>query len=326
MRFKVPLERREYLHKDIVRGDVTFNSEMVGDFVILRSDGMPVYNFCCAIDDALMKITHVLRAEEHLSNTLRQMMIYEAFGWELPEFGHLSIMLGPDKQKLSKRHGATSCNEYREGGYLAEALNNFIALCGWSHPEGKEVFDMADLLENFSLERFNAASAVFDETKLKWVNASHLRSLPHQELWQAIQPFVSELSLPTNSGWQNKALEILKPKMETLADAKDLFAPFSGYELSEAASDVLSWESSRAVITAWIDEIKGVSGEISEEQFSEIQNAVKAAAGVKGKFLFMPLRVCVTGAPQGADLAKTVPLLSVEELVGRAEKALAAVQ
>ena len=131
---------RDYVLQDLVRGEVSFPSDMVGDFVILRSNGMPVYNFCCVVDDALMQITHVLRAEEHLSNTLRQQMLYEAFGYPTPQFGHLSLVLGEDRQKLSKRHGATSCHEYMERGYLPDALLNFIALLGWGTTDDKEIF------------------------------------------------------------------------------------------------------------------------------------------------------------------------------------------
>ena len=190
VRFRVD-QKRDYVLDDLVRGQVTFPSDMVGDFVLLRSTGMPVYNFCCAVDDALMKISHVFRAEEHLSNTLRQMMIYEAFDYPLPRFGHLSIILGADRQKLSKRHGATSCHEYNVNGYLAEALNNFVALLGWSSPEAQEILSMDQMIAQFTPERLNSSPAVFDETKLKWVNATHLRALPDDELWRRLDPFLA---------------------------------------------------------------------------------------------------------------------------------------
>src|SRR5665213_2433896 len=189
------VEKRDYILKDLVRGDVTFPSDMVGDFVCLRSSGMPVYNFCCAVDDALMKISHVFRAEEHLSNTLRQMMLYEAFKYEIPQFGHLSIILGADRQKLSKRHGATSCHEYNLNGYLPEALNNFIALLGWSSPEAREILSMVDMIKQFSYDRLHSAAAVFDEQKLTWVNATHLRALPADELWRRVEPFLTAAGL-----------------------------------------------------------------------------------------------------------------------------------
>lgn len=163
IRLKTPKSTKTYTFQDIVRGEVSFPSDMVGDFILIRSNGMPVYNFCCAVDDALMKITHVLRAEEHLNNTLRQLMICEALGFSPPQFGHLSIILGEDKQKLSKRHGATSCYEYRQKGFLPEAVINYLALLGWSSPEGQEILSPQELVDQFSLDRFNPASAVFDE-------------------------------------------------------------------------------------------------------------------------------------------------------------------
>lgn len=195
-----------------MRGEVKFPSDMVGDFVCLRSGGMPVYNFCCVIDDALMQMTHVFRAEEHLSNTLRQMMLYEAFGYPLPQFGHLSIILGSDKQKLSKRHGATSVTDYKENGYLPEAMSNFLALLGWSSPSGQEILTMNELIEQFSTDRLNSAAAVFDEVKLKWMNAQHLRALPHSELWARLEPFFSKagLILPTDTDWQDRSLSVFK--------------------------------------------------------------------------------------------------------------------
>src|SRR6185437_6376301 len=197
---------------DLIRGDVQFPAGMVGDFIIIRSDGMPVYNFCCVVDDALMEISHVLRAEEHLSNTLRQLMLYDAFRYTPPAFGHISIVLGSDRQKLSKRHGATSCHEYQMTGYLPEALNNFVALLGWSSPEGQEILSMDEMIQQFSTERLHAALAIFDEQKLKWVNASHLRALPHEELWRRVKPFLDEakLELPQSAEWQSRALNLFK--------------------------------------------------------------------------------------------------------------------
>ena len=148
---------------------------------------MPVYNFCCTIDDHLMEMTHVLRAEEHLSNTLRQMMVYEALGWPVPKFGHLSIILGPDRQKLSKRHGATSVGQYREMGYLPEAMNNYLALLGWSSPDGEEILSLDKMQSLFTTTRLHSAAPIFDEAKLKWFNAQYLRALDNDRLWSLVK-------------------------------------------------------------------------------------------------------------------------------------------
>lgn len=323
IRFKTKAPRDYVLH-DLVRGEVRFPSDMVGDFVLLRSTGMPVYNFCCVIDDGLMKISHVFRAEEHLSNTLRQMFIYEALGWAMPKMGHISIILGADKQKLSKRHGATSVNQYAEAGFIPEAMNNFLALLGWSSPDGQEVMSMAELAQRFDGHRLHAAAAVFDEQKLQWVNATHLRALPHHELWKRLSPFLEAagLKLPDDSHWRDMALGLLKTSMHTLKDAVELFRPLSQteLELSDEAKEVLSWDTSSNVIETWKSKV-GVnhSAYLSEEGFMKIQDEIKDECKVKGKQLFMPIRVAVIGKPHGAELKHLVPLLNKNTLIERAD-------
>ncbi len=327
IRFKVQ-EKRDYLLKDLVRGDVTFPSDMVGDFVCLRSTGMPVYNFCCAIDDALMQISHVLRAEEHLSNTLRQMMLFEAFDYPLPQFGHLSIILGADKQKLSKRHGATSCNEYRVAGYLAEAMNNFIALLGWSSPNAQEILSMQELIQQFGVERLNSSPAVFDETKLLWVNATHLRALPQAELWERVEPFLLEagLKLPKDPAWRDRTLAALKTSMSKFTDAVELCRPLSEtpLDISADAAEILGWETTEKVILGWKAGLEKLSTEyLTEAEFLQLQDRIKDEQNVKGKQLFQPIRVAVIGKPQGTELKMLVPLLQKRILLERADTVLA---
>ena len=176
IRFKAPL--KAYAFTDHVRGEVVFPEGMVGDFVIMRANGIPVYNYAVVVDDASMKITHVIRAEEHLPNTLRQLMLYEAFGETPPEFAHGSLLIGEDRQKLSKRHGATSVNLYKEMNYLPAALLNYLCLLGWSHPEEKDIFDIHTLGTIFNLDRFTKAPAIYDIKKLDFINGQHLRHLP----------------------------------------------------------------------------------------------------------------------------------------------------
>lgn len=335
VRFKTPDTKRDYKFTDLVRGEVIFPSDMVGDFVLLRSGGMPVYNFCCVVDDHLMKITHVLRAEEHLSNTLRQLMLYEAFDYPLPEFGHMSIILGPDKQKLSKRHGATSVHEYSERGYLPEAINNFIALLGWSPTseqagdQGSEIMSMAEMAHLFSEERLNPSPAVFDEVKLKWMNAQHLRQLSNEDLWARTKPFLAAagLEFPEDPVWQARILEVFKVRMETLVDAVELMRPLSSssFAIADEAKDALAWETSKKVIQGWRDQVAAHPNEFMEEaEFNAAQDKVKETSGVGGKNLFMPIRVAVIGKPQGAELKVLVPLMKKSELLARADKVLQA--
>lgn len=326
VRYKV-VEKRDYILQDLVRGEVKFPSDMVGDFVLLRSSGMPVYNYCCAIDDALMKITHVFRAEEHLSNTLRQMMIYEAFNYQMPQFGHLSIILGSDRQKLSKRHGATSCHEYNVNGYLPEALNNFIALLGWSSPKAQEIISMDEMIEQFSYDRLNAAPAVFDETKLLWVNSTHLRALSSEELWKRVEPYLNDagLKLPSDKAWRERALNTFKTSMNTLKDAVELFRLVgeNALPIQPESQEAMTWPTTRPVIEAWKAGIENSTGDyMSEEQFLKLQDTIKDSQNVKGKHLFMPIRVAVIGKPQGTELKMLVPLLHKRTLVVRANEVL----
>lgn len=329
VRFKLPEAKTEFKYNDIVRNEVVFPTNMVGDFIILRSDGMPVYNFCCVVDDALMGINFVLRAEEHLSNTLRQGLLYEAFNYPLPHFGHLSLILGEDKQKLSKRHGATSVNEYLKQGILAEALINYLALLGWSAGDDKEIYTVSELIESFSLERLNGTAAVFDTAKMMWMNTQHLRSLKHEELWKRIVPFLEEEGFKPHKEelwqsieWRDKALSLFKQSMETLKDATAKFKLVSQdqFEITEEGKETLSWEQSKIVIETWKSILEKQSCEVlTEEQFASIQNEVKDICNVKAKNLFMPIRVAVVGMPQGADLKQLVPLLPIKVLLQRAE-------
>lgn len=327
VRFKTKHLMRDYIFTDLIRGEIKFPSDMVGDFVLLRSDGMPVYNFCCVVDDHLMDITHVLRGEEHLPNTLRQMMIYEAMSWKQPQFGHLSMILDEERQKMSKRKGATSCYQFMEEGYLPEALKNFIALLGWSHPEGKEILTEEEMIQAFGTDRLHAAGAVFDGVKLKWMNATYLRALPSEKLWQITEPFLKKagLNLPIDPEWRIKSIETFKTSMEVLADAVELYRPLddSQFSIFPEAEEVLAWEPTRACLQAWKDLLLAhPSEQLSETEFLKIQEEVKTKAQVKGKTLFMPIRVAVIGKPHGTELKILIPLMKKSSLISRANQIL----
>lgn len=325
VRFKTKHLRKDYKFTDIVRGEVTFPSDMVGDFVLLRSDGMPVYNFCCVVDDHMMEISHVLRAEEHLPNTLRQMMIYEAMNWPIPEFGHLSLVLDEDRQKLSKRKGAVSCHQYKQDGYLPSAIKNYVALLGWSHPEEKEILSTEEMVQSFSLDRLGGSGAIFDRVKLKWMNSMHLRARPERELWQLVEPFLKDagIKVPADPKWQDHSLTIFKPYMEVLTDAVGLYGSLDDdrFGISPESQEAMTWPSTKAVLQTWIELLKAHPGEtMTEDEFLKMQDAVKEKAAVKGKFLFMPIRVGVIGKPHGTELKLLVPLMQKKSLIERAEK------
>ena len=327
VRFKIPESDDLYKFTDLVRGEITLPSHMVGDFVLMRTNGMPVYNFCCVIDDAAMEITHVFRGEEHLSNTLRQLMLYEAFGYKAPEFGHLSMILGENKKKLSKRDAAVSCDDFKSQGFLPEAVLNYIALLGWSCASGEEIFTLDELVKNFTIDRLNPAAAVFDVKKMRWINQQHIRKLSHDKLWQEIKPFLdnANLNLPDDKSWQNKSLELFAQNLEVLHDAVELYTPLAEntFEISDEAKDVLSWDKTKDVIQSWVNELNNLDKDfISADEFAEILNTIKATCEVKGKELFMPIRVAIIGKPHGAELKMLIPLLSKEVLLRRANKCL----
>ena len=330
IRFKVP-KSKKYSVPDLLRDDVQFSSDMIGDFVILRSDSMPVYNFCCVVDDHLMKITQVFRSNEHLNNTLKQMMLYEAFDWKVPQFVHLSLILGPDGKKLSKRFGATSCQQYKEKGVLPEALINYLSLLGWSSTDDQELFTVKELIEKFTLDRLNVAPAIFDEEKLIFINAHHLRSLPHTELWQRITPFLKKekVHIQEDSKWQNRSLEVLKSYMKTLADAPALYKLLidSYFKVTNEGLETSKWPETKNVILAWQNKLEHFKNDfINQEEFILLQKEIQKECCVKGKYLFMPLRVAILGKPHGVELKQFVPLLKISSLKERAVKTISLLQ
>ncbi len=332
VRFKTKHLKKDYIVNDLVRGEVRFPSDMVGDFVLLRSDGMPVYNFCCAVDDHLMKISHVLRAEEHLPNTLRQLMIYETMKWQAPYFGHISLVLDEDRQKMSKRRGATSCFQFKEEGYLPEALLNFITLLGWSHPDQKEIFNREDTIKLFSVDRLHPSGAVFDRVKLKWMNSQYLRAMSNEVLWNHTEPFLKNagLELPyDDKSWAHSSISVFKSYMETLVDGVTFYTALddSKFDIKDESAEVLAWEPTKAVLKKWTELLKSHSGEkFTESEFLKMQDTVKNETGAKGKNLFQPIRVAVIGQPQGTELKILVPLMEKASLVKRAEKVMASLK
>lgn len=331
VRFKTGALKKDYLLNDLIRGEVKFPSDMVGDFVLLRSDGMPVYNFCCVVDDHLMQISHVLRAEEHLPNTLRQLMIYESMNWALPQFGHISLVLDEDRQKLSKRKGAVACDVFKNEGYLPAAMNNYLALLGWSHPEGQEIFNLNDMENLFSVERLNSSGAVFDRIKLKWVNSQHLRALSSEDLWKFIEPHLlkSDLVLPIDMKWKLRSVEVFRSKLEIASDAVELYRPLdeSKFIIDESSQEILDLPTTALVLETWKNLLSNFAGlYLTEDDFSQIENQVKTATLAKGKNLFQPMRVAVIGKPQGTELKILTPLILVQSLIARVEKVLSKIK
>ena len=323
IRFKALLKPITF--KDHVRGEVTFPEKMVGDFVIQRSNGMPVYNFCCVIDDWLMKITHVIRGEDHLNNSVRQIMVYEALGAKQPEFAHVSLLIGKDRQKLSKRHGATSVKNYKDDSYLPDAMVNYLCLLGWSHPDELEVFKLEQLQEIFTINRFSKAPAVFDVEKFKYVNGQHLKDLSDEVIVSEMKKFVTEDSpfLNHDEKWQVEFVSLFKEKVRSYADFNQYVQEVycSEFEIDDALEVIYAWENTSAMKEYLKDEINKVKTEyVSEEEFKGWQNHLKKEMKIKGKFLFMGMRGVLTGKEHGSDLSRLIPLTPTEILKKRLNK------
>ncbi len=320
IRFRAP--KRDFTLNDKVKGKVVYPANMVGDFVIIRSNGLAVYNYCCVIDDWLMDITHVIRGEDHLSNTVRQLMIYEALGAKLPEFAHVSLLIGADRQKLSKRHGATSVNLYREENYLPEAMCNYLVQLGWSHPEEKDIFDKEEIQKIFTLDRFSPSPAMYDLEKLKWVNSQHIKKMASSEIIKLVEA-LPEAGYFKSQGpeWKSAATELFKQKVNFLSEIPKQINEMvlsEELEMNDQLKDILSWETTPKVIDYIDSQIQTITTPfITEAQMNGWMEHVKKELGVKGKPLFMGVRAALTGKDHGPDLKFLIPLTPVSVLKKR---------
>jgi len=319
-RFKVPKGKKVVIN-DLVRGTVSWDAEStVGDFILLRSNGVPVYNFCVAVDDATMSITHVIRAEEHLTNTLRQALILDALDFARPQYSHCSLILAEDRSKLSKRHGATSVDEFKRQGFTKEGMLNYLALLGWNDGSNKEVFTRNELISGFALERVIKSAAVFDNNKLRWVNGQHLRSKPIEELIPLVAEVLvkNQLATETSGPYMTLAASICQEHLELVNDAvpvikKCLFYPLSQTLQTEEAAEIMN-EGFVEVATALLQKYK--AGEMpapSSENFNDEWKSFMKAFGKelkrKGKALYHPTRMAITGSVSGPDMGAQLVLL-----------------
>jgi len=318
IRLRIP-ERPIRFH-DIVRGDLEFSNEVVSDPIIVRSSGMPTYNYVVVIDDADMKITHVVRGDDHISNTPKQVAVYEALGLPAPEFAHLSTILGPDRERLSKRHGATSLAAFRDMGVLPEALMNYLALLGWAPSGGdKEIFSKDELIKEFSLERVTPSPAVFDFTKLYWINRHYIKLSPperiHQMGTEALQ-LAGLLPASANGnlrGWTNNLIDLLTPYVDQLDQlpekAKIIFNHNAAAALAlPENAEMFASDKAKAVVQAFAQRA-GSESPLTPERFKAIMDEIKAETGAKGKDLFHPVRIMLIGSHSGPDFNKLIPLI-----------------
>ncbi len=317
VRFRVPA-RREVVFHDAVRGDVRFSTEVIGDPVLVRSDGLPAYNFAVVVDDALMRITHVIRGEDHISNTPRQVLLYEAMGFAPPTFAHLALVLGPDHSPLSKRHGATSVSEFRARGYLSEALVNYLALLGWAPGGGEEIVPVPELARRFALEAVGHSASVFDVGKLAWVNRHYLRvTEPGRIASMAVHYFqergYASKPSPEARGFLTQAMPMALGSVDRLEEIPDrlrfLFCFDARVAMTHAdVQEVLREPGAHEVIVQLAKELAGAP-RLDREAFRAVATRVRQATGQKAKALFHPIRVALTGESGGPELDLAVPAL-----------------
>jgi nondiscriminating glutamyl-tRNA synthetase len=328
--FLVP-DDKVYVVNDLIRGEVTFESKEMGDFVICRPDGIPTYNFAVVIDDYLMQISHVIRGEEHLSNTPRQLMIYEALGWEPPQFAHLALILNQDGKKMSKRDESIIqfIEQYRELGFLPEAIVNFLVLLGWSPGGEEEIFSIEELVKLFSLERVSKSPAVFDSTKMNWMNNFYLKReeldiitdmcIPHLQK----AGFIEEALTEEKREWVRSIVALYQEQMSYCAQIVPLAALFFLEEVvyDEEAKAVLQEPQLPEVLASFKKHMEAHDA-YNVDTIKAVLKDVQKETGHKGKALFMPIRVAATGQAHGRDLGETLYLLGREKVLKRIDRVL----
>src|SRR3954468_2250777 len=326
IRFRVP-EERDVVFTDAVRGDVRFQTDVIGDPIIVRADGTPAYNFAVVVDDALMAVTHVVRGEDHISNTPRQILLYEALGFAPPQFAHLSLVMGPDHSPLSKRHGATSVAEFRGKGYLPEALVNYLALIGWAARAGgggREIgggdglMPVSELAQRFSLEKVSLSAGVFDEEKLAWANRHYLKTASQERLAELAVPYFRAAGVdmaPTVEGltYLTSVMPIASGSVDRLDQVPARLSFLFDYSPDAALGDAalrteMSSDGGRAVAAALANALDSAP-RLDRERFRAIANQVKAATGQKARALFHPMRIVLTGRAAGPELDLAVPAI-----------------
>lgn len=310
LRFKV--DPGEVVFRDLIRGDVRVDASLYGDFIILRQDRTPTFHLSVCVDDGLMKITHVIRGEDHLSNTPRHILLFKALGFEIPQFAHLSLIAGKGGELLSKRLGAMSLAEYRTLGYPAEALVNYLALLGWSPPEGNEILAPEDLKKMFNLLKVHHSAACFDSDKLNWLSGEHLRRIPDADFVSRARPYYQgSCALP------DEAFLLFKENIRCFSEIEERLSVFDpGLEVPESALGIV--KEAKDLLSGALDFIRSEGA----GSYAKMMESLKQKTGRKGKNLFMPLRLALTGKEHGPEMARLIPLLGAELCQRRLERAI----
>ena len=329
IRFMTPLEKQTTF-TDLIRGEVTFENANIDDFVLLKSDGFPTYHLASVVDDHIMGISHVLRAEEWLSSTPRHLMLYKALGYKPPQFAHLPLLLGKDRSKLSKRHGTVSLTEYQEKGYLAEAMVNFLALLGWSLDDKTELMTVQQLIENFSLERVSQTAAIFNQEKLDWMNGVYIRDLSLEEFTRRVIPFLErdlppQVNRPLSIEYINRITPLIHERAKTLAEVTELTNFFFLDELEYDPQVLVVKKMTRELAIKALETARkrlGRLAEFTEESLEEVLRPLAEELELKTGQLFGTLRVAVTGRAVAPPLFQTMAVLGRERCQERIKAAL----
>jgi glutamyl-tRNA synthetase len=325
IRFKMPVEGATVV-EDKIRGNVSFENKLLQDFVIWKSTDGPTYNFCCVIDDHLMEMSHVIRGDEHLSNTPSQVQIYYALGWTPPVFAHLSMILGPDGSKLSKRHGATSVLEYRDQGYLPHTMRNYLALLGWSNSESQQLFTDADLISKFDLEGCQKSPATFDTVKLQWMNGEYIRQTPIDQLVALAKPFLEKAGLVGLPGPDfKKTIALEQEKFKLLSEIPTLIEFFyKPVEFTPKADKVLSGPGAKDALVALADALRDFAP-FEDKALDAFIRKFCEEKGLKPGQVFHPLRAAVSGRTEGPTLFLMLEIMGKEQVLARLKAAAAKV-
>ena len=317
----------ELAFNDMVKGELEQNTDLIGDFIIMKSDGTPTYNFAVVVDDMLMKISHIIRGEDHISNTFKQILIYEALGAQVPEFGHLGMILAPDRSKLSKRHGATAVSEFVEKGYLTEALVNFIALLGWSPSDGQEIKTIDEIAADFRIHDVSSSNSIFEYDKLNWMNSQYIKKMDIETLKTALKPYLTQYDLSELTDAQfMRMVEITREPLTILSDITNDVPYFFGQGVQiepQVQEEVLNTETSQKVLAEFVKD--AAEWEFTEDALHESLEAFRAKfkeQGIKPKETMWAIRAAVTGRTKGADITAVLAILGKETVLKRINKSL----
>lgn len=321
IRQKIP-EDRDIVVNDIIRGKVSFDTNLLDDQILVKSDGFPTYHLANIVDDHMMEITHVIRGEEWLPSTPKHILLYEFLGWEVPEFAHLPLLLNKDRSKLSKRQGDVAVSDYREKGYLKDALLNFLALLGWNPGTEQEIFSMEELIQEFSLEKVGKSGSVFDIEKLNWMNGIYIRNMEIEELYHQIKSRIDS-EIDWNAKALKKILGLLQESLTTLNDINEQGIIFfkENLHLEDEAVEMLHTENTIKVLRSFADKLNDLE-ELDRDNFIETARAVQKETGIKGQQLWMSIRVGITGQTHGPEIHKTAEILGKERSLKRIQEAL----